>query len=162
LRDDIVPGELVYRTGDLARRDEQGRYIYVGRTDDVVKRRGVRISLAEVARVMRATDGVSGAICIAVEIEDRLGIAAFVQGAVDLPVPALLETAGSHLPSTMLPDRVFVVDRFPLTSAGKIDRRALLSSVGCHGWRDPSPVLEGAEPSGAPASEHAASGATSA
>jgi len=134
LRDDIVSGELVYRTGDLARRDEQGRYIYVGRADDVVKRRGVRISLAEVGRVMRATEGVSGALCIAVEIEDRLGIAAFVESAADLPVPVLLETAGSRLPSTMLPDRVFVVDHFPMTSAGKVDHRALMAAVGCRGW----------------------------
>ena len=45
----------------------------------------------------------------------------------------LLESAGSHLPDTMLPDRVFVVDRFPMTSAGKIDHRALTASVDA-GW----------------------------
>ena len=51
----------------------------MGRADDVVKRRGVRISLVEVGRVLRDVDGVSGALCVLVEIEGRLGIAAFVQ-----------------------------------------------------------------------------------
>ena len=156
LRDDIVPGELVYRTGDLARRDEQGRYVYLGRADDVVKRRGVRISLAEVGRALRAVDGVSGAVCIAVEIEHRLGIAAFVQAAEGVTVPVLLESAGSHLPSTMLPDRVFVVDRFPMTSAGKVDLRALRASVGCRGWGDSSPEREPAAPTRGSALENAA------
>jgi acyl-coenzyme A synthetase/AMP-(fatty) acid ligase len=139
LRTDVVSGELVYKTGDLARRDEEGRYIYLGRADDVVKRRGVRISLAEIGGVLRALDGVSGAVCVPVELEGRLGIAAFVQGGPDVKAPKLLESAGWHLPANMLPDRVYVVDGFPMTSGGKIDHRALKASVGCRGWGDPSP-----------------------
>lgn len=144
LRTDVVPGELVYRTGDLVRRDEEGRYIYMGRADDVVKRRGVRISLAEVGRVLRKVDGVTGAVCLAVEIEGRLGIAAFVQPADDaaeeVTASRLLESAGSHLPVNMLPDRVFVIPRFPTTSAGKVDQRALAASTGCRDWLERSEV----------------------
>jgi amino acid adenylation domain-containing protein len=157
LRNDLVPGELVYKTGDLAHRDEQGRYIYVGRADDVVKRRGVRISLTELSLALRATDGVSGAVCLLVEIEDRLGIAAFVQGAADVTVRKVLESVRSQLPSTMLPDRVLLVDEFPMTSAGKVDRRALKASVGCRAWEDEGSELEPEDQSGRPALESAAS-----
>jgi len=145
LRTDVVPGELVYKTGDLARRDGQGRYIYSGRADDVVKRRGVRISLAELARVLRAMEGVSGAVCVRVDLEGRLGIAAFVQGGPDVTASKLLEGAGSYLPSTMLPDRVFVVDGFPMTTAGKVNVRALKASVGYRGWENSSPELQPAQ-----------------
>jgi amino acid adenylation domain-containing protein len=138
LRHDVGAGELVYETGDLVSRDAQGRYVYCGRADDVVKRRGVRISLAEVARVLRAGDGVSGAVCVPVDLEGHLGLAAFVQGGPDVTPGKLLDSAAVQLPSTMLPERVFVVDAFPLTSSGKVDQRALLASVGCSGWEDPS------------------------
>jgi D-alanine--poly(phosphoribitol) ligase subunit 1 len=136
LRSDVVPGELVYKTGDLARRDEHGRYVYVGRADDVVKRRGVRISLIELSRVLREVEGVSAVACVLIEIEGRLGIAAFVQTEPGVTVSALLELAGAQLASTMLPDRVFVVEEFPMTTAGKVDRRALLASVGLRKWGD--------------------------
>jgi acyl-coenzyme A synthetase/AMP-(fatty) acid ligase len=141
LRTDLVPGELVYKTGDLAHRDGQGRYIYVGRVDDVVKRRGVRISLTELSRALRAADGVSGAVCVLVEIEGRLGIAAFVQGTAALSVRTVLESVASQLPSTMVPDKVFLVDAFPMTSVGKVDQRALRASVGCRSWEDRTPQL---------------------
>ena len=156
LRNDVVPGELVYKTGDLARRDGQGRYVYLGRADDVVKRRGVRISLAEVSRAMRAVHGVSGAVCAPVEIEGRLGIAAFVHAAADVTVSQLLDSAGSQLPSTMLPDRVFLVEGFPTTSAGKVDLRALRAAVGCAGRGEQPPPPESAERSGSLALENAA------
>jgi amino acid adenylation domain-containing protein len=141
LRTDLVPGELVYKTGDLARRDEHGRYIYVGRADDVVKRRGVRISLTELSRALRAADGVSGAVCVLVEIEGRLGIAAFVAGNAALTVRDVLASVGSRLPSTMSPDKVFLVDEFPMTSVGKVDQRALMAAVGCRAWRDRAPCV---------------------
>jgi acyl-CoA synthetase (AMP-forming)/AMP-acid ligase II len=93
---------------------------------------------------MRRVDGVTGAVCLAVEIEGRLGIAAFVQPADDaaeeVTASRLLESAGSHLPVNMLPDRVFVIPRFPTTSAGKVDQRALAASTGCRDWLERSEV----------------------
>ena len=125
LRTDIVPGETLYKTGDLVCRDDNGHYVYLGRTDDVVKRNGVRISLAEVTRVLRTIEAVSGALCLAVDQDDKLRIAAFVEAGPEITAPALLHAAGRHLPPTMLPDEVIVVPSFPMTSSGKIDQDRL-------------------------------------
>ena len=62
LRQDVVPGRTVYKTGDLVYRDERGRYVYAGRTNDVIKRNGTRISLREVARAFECAEGVAAAL----------------------------------------------------------------------------------------------------
>lgn len=135
LRDDVVAGTTVYRTGDLVHRDRRGRYVYVGRADGVVKRNGVRISLHEVARVLRGLDGVSEAVCLPTDHDGRLGIAGFVEAGPEVTVPALRGTAGAQLPSTMLPDELFVVPHLPVGSSGKVDHRRLLEGVGRLPWR---------------------------
>ncbi len=135
LRDDVVPGDVLYKTGDLVRRDRRGRYMYVGRCDDVVKRRGVRTSLGEIGRVLRGVEGVTGAVCLAIEIGGALGLAAFVEAGLDITVPKLLEAGSAQLPATMLPDEIFIVRSLPMTSSGKVDRAALLQAAGRKAWR---------------------------
>lgn len=136
LRDDVVPGSTVYRTGDLVSRDSRGRYIYVGRADGVVKRNGMRISLHEVAQVLRGVGGVSEAVCLPMDRDGRLGIAAFVEASrPELTDWALRETAGAQLPAAMLPDELFVVPHLPLGSSGKVDHHRLLEDVGRSPWR---------------------------
>ena len=98
LRNDVVEGITVYRTGDLVYRDRQGRYVYMGRTDSVVKRNGVRVSLQEIDRVLREVKGVSGAVCLPVDESGRLAIAAFVEAGPDITVPQLLEAMQQQLP----------------------------------------------------------------
>jgi len=78
---------------------------------------------------------------VLVEIEGRLGIAAFVAGNAALTVRDVLASVGSRLPSTMSPDKVFLVDEFPMTSVGKVDQRALMAAVGCRAWRDRAPCV---------------------
>ena len=68
LRVDVVPGQTLYKTGDLVYRDPAGRYMYMGRLDDVVKRNGVRISLAEVARAFHDVPGVTAVACALVDL----------------------------------------------------------------------------------------------
>ena len=128
LRDDIVPGRTVYRTGDLAYRDEIRGYFFVERADQVLKRRGVRISLVEINEAMRDISGASAVASVAYDDVDGTGIAAFVVGGHD---PSdLRERARARLPEPMLPDRVVIVDVLPLTAAGKVDERRLLSGAG--------------------------------
>ena len=133
LRTDIVPGRTVYKTGDIVERDQKGVYRYVGRADDVVKRRGVRVSLGEVARVLGTVDVVEAAIVIPVHDAGGLAVAAFVQTRVESPAP-ILHAARVQLPATMMPDMLFVLPVFPMTSSGKVDRGRLLSDSGCTAW----------------------------
>jgi acyl-coenzyme A synthetase/AMP-(fatty) acid ligase len=134
LRRDVVPGELVYKTGDLVYRDERGLYVYAGRSDDVVKRNGVRISLDEVTYALRRVDGVAGAVCLAIDLGGRLGIAAFVQAQPDMTAGKLLDATSSDLPATMRPDEVFILSDLPMTTSGKVDRRRLLDESGRTPW----------------------------
>jgi len=129
LRDDIVPGTTLYKTGDLVWRDDHGRYFYAGRNDDIVKRNGVRISLTEVARGLRASGKVSAAICLLVDHGGRPAIAAFVVASGQLSAEVVRD-ARSQLPAAMLPDEVFVLTSLPMTPSGKVDRERLLSEVG--------------------------------
>jgi acyl-CoA synthetase (AMP-forming)/AMP-acid ligase II len=80
LRSDLVPGELIYRTGDLVQRNAQGEYVYLDRLDNIVKRNGVRISLAEITAALRQIEGVSDAACIADARSGRTIITAYVSG----------------------------------------------------------------------------------
>jgi acyl-coenzyme A synthetase/AMP-(fatty) acid ligase len=135
LRADVVAGETLYKTGDLVYQDQHGQYVYVGRSDDVVKRRGVRISLDEIARVLRGVETVSGVVCVPTDFEGRLGVAAFVEAGPEINVPALLQAARAQVPATMLPDEIFILGSLPMTTSGKIDRGALLTAAGRKSWR---------------------------
>jgi amino acid adenylation domain-containing protein len=136
LRRDVVRGKVLYRTGDLVCRDAWGRYLYVGRADDVVKRNGVRISLGEVARSLRCVEGVTGALCLPVDLGGRLGIAAFVEAKPDVTVDELLDATSADLPAAMRPDEVFLLGSLPMTTSGKVDRQRLLDDAGRAGWQE--------------------------
>lgn len=126
LRTDVVPGELVYRTGDLVRADHDGTISWLDRADRVVKRRGTRVSLAELARVLRAVDGVDAGVAIADGRAPNTEIVAFVvaQGVL---AATLRVDLGHLLPEAMLPDRIVVVEHLPVTAEGKLDERVLRS-----------------------------------
>jgi D-alanine--poly(phosphoribitol) ligase subunit 1 len=143
LRDDFVPGLTLYRTGDLVSRNAAGYYCYVDRIDRVIKRSGIRISLVELTHALRTVPGVRAATCSTfASVDGATGIVGFV--VVDgEPAPAVGEGATvpatakridaairQVLPATMIPDRIEVVDRLPMTSSGKVDERTLLAEAG--------------------------------
>jgi acyl-coenzyme A synthetase/AMP-(fatty) acid ligase len=79
---------------------------------------------------MQSLPEVSNATCVVFDNDGEVGIAAFVVA--DRPASALELRQGARawLPDTMLPDRVELVDRLPLTSSNKLDERQLLSDAG--------------------------------
>ncbi|WP_405386692.1 amino acid adenylation domain-containing protein [Streptomyces sp. NBC_01102] len=122
------PGGRIYRTGDLARWTRQGEVEYLGRTDHQVKLRGQRIELGEIESALAALDGVDAA-CALVR-EDRPGeqlLVGYVTGGAD-PV-AVRASLARELPEHMVPAAVMVLDAFPLSPNGKLDRRELPAPV---------------------------------
>jgi acyl-coenzyme A synthetase/AMP-(fatty) acid ligase len=115
-------------------RDAAGRYMYMGRLDDVVKRNGVRISLAEVARAFHDVPGVTAVACALVDLSGAPGIAAFVEAPPATDVAGLFVTAEAQLPAAMLPDEIHIVESLPMTPQGKVDRRRLLAANGRTAW----------------------------
>ncbi|MDD4866666.1 MAG: AMP-binding protein [Mycobacterium sp.] len=130
LRTDVVDRITVYRTGDLAFRDDRGDYVYAGRSDRVIKRHGVRMSLVEVTDALGDIDGVASAACTTFDLKGDPGVVAFVVPDGELTPVAVRRAARERLPETMLPDHFVVVANLPLTSSSKVDERRLLTEAG--------------------------------
>ncbi|MBM9838421.1 amino acid adenylation domain-containing protein [Rhodococcus hoagii] len=120
-------GTRMYRTGDRARRRGDGSLEFLGRTDRQVKVRGVRIELAEVEAGLRRLPDVEEALAV-VRTSDTggmlVGYVTAVSGHTPDPdvVRARLRT---ELPDYLVPAVIAVLEQFPLTPNGKLDREAL-------------------------------------
>ncbi|MES9525329.1 amino acid adenylation domain-containing protein [Streptomyces capoamus] len=115
-----------YRTGDLGRYRPGGVLEFLGRADQQVKIRGHRIELGEIEAALRDVPGVGRAVACVVGERPRHRIVAFAVPDGDPPQPAALRAAlTERLPGYMLPERVRILDRLPLTGNGKVDRAAL-------------------------------------
>ncbi|MFB9905655.1 amino acid adenylation domain-containing protein [Allokutzneria oryzae] len=123
--DPFGSGGRLYRTGDLVRWTAEGMIEYLGRTDDQVKVRGYRIELGEIETALIAAPGVAQAVVVA-RADTPNGVkrlVAYVVGEVD--TRKLREHLAERLPSYMVPSAFVVLDAFPVTTSGKVDRNAL-------------------------------------
>ncbi|MGW5019722.1 amino acid adenylation domain-containing protein [Streptomyces cacaoi] len=162
------PGDgRMYRTGDVARWLPDGSVEYLGRTDHQVKLRGLRIEPGETEAALNAEPEIA-ASCVLVR-EDRPGDQRLVgyvvpaqerrapargteeATAADSPAPATVDTAAlrsrlaARLPAHLVPNALVVLDDFPLTANGKLDRKALPAPdepAGTGGGRAPRTLRE--------------------
>jgi acyl-CoA synthetase (AMP-forming)/AMP-acid ligase II len=123
-----------YRSGDVASRSPDGDLVYLDRLDAQVNLRGFRIELGEIEAALRRDSGVKDAAAAVVALpgDERTLVAAVVPADRGAPpaVQALRNTCRGRLPAYMIPDRVLVVDRIPVTHGGeKVDRKALAALV---------------------------------
>ena len=120
-------GGRLYRTGDLVRRLASGSLEFLGRIDQQIKIHGHRIELLEIESVLREHAGVSQAVAIIRQQLDGPQLAAYVTtaGEVALSEEQLRSFAAGRLPRHAVPPLIRVLRTFPLTSNGKIDRKAL-------------------------------------
>ncbi|HJT56123.1 MAG TPA: amino acid adenylation domain-containing protein, partial [Ktedonobacteraceae bacterium] len=122
------PGNRLYRTGDLVRYQPGGSLEYVGRVDEQVKLRGFRIELGEIEQVLLQQPGVRQAVVTMREDEARgkqlVGYVVAQEG-FKLWESTLKEALSQQLPEYMIPSSLTMLDALPLSTSGKIDRRAL-------------------------------------
>ncbi|WP_368650561.1 amino acid adenylation domain-containing protein [Bacillus inaquosorum] len=121
-----IPGAKMYKSGDLAKRLRDGNLVYVGRIDEQVKIRGHRIELGEIEAAMHNVEAVQKGAVTAEEAEDGLKqLCAYYVS--DKPIAAgqLREQLSSELPDYMVPSYFVRLEHMPLTSNGKINRKAL-------------------------------------
>ena len=115
----------LYKTGDLAYWREDGNIAYVGRNDFQVKIRGLRIELGEIENAIDGIDGISQAVvAVRKNSEGRQLICAFYTGN-EVDAKEICNHIGKKLPKYMLPHIFTHLNEMPLTSSGKVNRKAL-------------------------------------
>ena len=123
------PAARMYRTGDLGRYLPDGNIEYLGRNDDQVKIRGFRIELGEIETCLARHPEVQEAVVVACEGapgETRLVAYFTASDSALLPESSALRTHLQELlPDYMLPAAYMLLDAWPLTPNGKLDRKAL-------------------------------------
>ena len=124
-----APGERIYRSGDLARQRADGALMFLGRIDQQVKVRGFRIELGDVEAAVGAHPGVREAAVV--DFPGGEGgsrrLAAFVvpRAGQRVDVGGLRQFLDQRLPAYMVPATFVDLDALPLTTSGKVDRKAL-------------------------------------
>ncbi|HVN80109.1 MAG TPA: amino acid adenylation domain-containing protein [Terriglobia bacterium] len=128
----IIPGTRLYRTGDRARFLSDGSLEFLGRIDQQVKIRGYRVEPAEIEAALAGHPAVRDSVVIMREaIPDEQHLVAYVvpDKVGILSIRELREFLRQKLPSYMLPSGYVFIDKMPLTTAGKLDRKALSAPI---------------------------------
>ncbi|GCE15700.1 non-ribosomal peptide synthetase [Tengunoibacter tsumagoiensis] len=143
------PGERLYRTGDLVRYLPDGRVEFLGRLDRQIKLRGFRIELEEIEATLQQHPAIQES-CVLLHENDTgdKQLVAFIVSSHEAPLSKeLLRTyMQSHVPHYMVPNIFLLLETFPLTANGKIDRKALLLLLSEEKQSELAPVLQSQAP----------------
>ncbi|HEY3381298.1 MAG TPA: SDR family NAD(P)-dependent oxidoreductase, partial [Vicinamibacterales bacterium] len=129
-RDRFIPnpfkeGGRLYRSGDLGRWRRDGTIEYLGRIDDQVKVRGQRIEPGEIEHVLETHPAVERAVVVPSTGQGLTELHGYVLARGELTAASLRDHLRDRVTDAMIPARFFRLDALPLTSSGKIDRKAL-------------------------------------
>lgn len=122
----FLPRTRLYRSGDLARWLPDGTLEYMGRLDHQVKLRGFRIELGEIEAVLLRHERIADAVVLinTTQAGDERLCAYFVASG-ELSVAEIRAFLSRTLPDYMIPSSFTTVERIPLTTNGKVDRKVL-------------------------------------
>jgi amino acid adenylation domain-containing protein len=126
--DPFRPGERMYKTGDHGRWLSDGNIEFLGRQDDQVKIRGFRIELGEIEHALLSNERILNAVVLAKQ--DMTGekcLVAYAESHDELTTNQIQDYLADKLPLYMIPAYCVVVEKFPVTLNGKIDKIKLLS-----------------------------------
>ncbi|MFF0002816.1 amino acid adenylation domain-containing protein [Streptomyces tibetensis] len=122
-------GSRLYRTGDLARFAPDGSLDFLGRADNQIKIRGMRLEIEDVEAGLAEHPRVRHTCVVAKKNTAGgtylVGYVIPAAGAVDLSADEVKAWAAAHMVEYMVPAHIVVMDEFPLTANGKLDRNAL-------------------------------------
>jgi acyl-CoA synthetase (AMP-forming)/AMP-acid ligase II len=121
-------GTAWYRTGDMVRDEGEGSYVFVGRKDRMVKRRGYRVELGEIESALYRHPSIAEAAVVALpDPESGVRVRAFLNWTDEAPPStiAMKQFCADNLPAYMIPDQFSVLPSLPRTSTDKVDYRQL-------------------------------------
>lgn len=118
----------MYKTGDLVRWLPEGILEYIGRIDNQVKIRGMRVELGEIEITLSKHKKIKEAV-VTMPVNrvksQRLAAYLILEKDANLTIPEIKNYLSRHLPYYMVPSDIIFVDAFPMNQNGKIDYRAL-------------------------------------
>jgi len=118
-------GGRLYRTGDVVRWLKDGSLEFLGRNDDQVKLHGYRIELGEVESALGSIEGIGQCAVTVHGQEAHRHLCAYYTASPGVTGDEVRKALSAALPDYMVPSWYVRLERFPLTTSGKIDRRAL-------------------------------------
>ncbi|MDP1815637.1 MAG: amino acid adenylation domain-containing protein, partial [Leadbetterella sp.] len=119
-------GELLYKTGDQGYWRSDGNIEFIGRKDDQVKIRGYRIELGEIEYALLKSEQIEEAVVIAKNnSQGEKDLVAYITGTTEQNINDLRNYLKTILPDYMLPVYYIQLEKLPLTSNGKIDKKSL-------------------------------------
>ncbi|MEM9921798.1 MAG: amino acid adenylation domain-containing protein, partial [Bacteroidota bacterium] len=118
-------GDRIYKTGDLARWLPDGNIEFLGRIDNQLKIHGFRIELGEIEHQLSAHPSVEEAAVVAIKEKGEKRLAAYYVSQTPLKVEDLRNYLMESLPHYMIPTYFISLDKLPMTTNGKLNKKAL-------------------------------------
>lgn len=126
----IDEAPMLYHTGDLVRKEKDGSFVFVGRKDKQVKIHGFRIEVDDITSQILQCKGVTAAhVRVEESFGDKMLVAYIVLDNDDVNIETIKHYLNGQLPYYMLPSFWNIVDKFPLTTNGKIDDSKLTNTA---------------------------------
>jgi acyl carrier protein len=119
--------DIVYYTGDLGRYRSDGSAEILGRIDNQIKIRGVRIEPEEITAILDKHDAIYSSVVLAVKKAERNYLVGYVapNKNATITIPEIRSYLSQQLPQVMIPEQFVFLEEIPLKANGKIDRGAL-------------------------------------
>jgi amino acid adenylation domain-containing protein len=126
IKDPFKKGEVIYHSGDIGKWLPNGEVEYIRRSDDQIKINGYRIELGEIESTLRGNEQIEEAIVVTKEIAhgDR-ELVAYLVSKTDLITSDVRNYLSKRLPVYMIPAYYVQLEKLPLTSNGKVDKKRL-------------------------------------
>ncbi len=121
----FIPGQLMYRSGDLVKWLPDGSIAFLGRIDAQVKIRGFRIELGEIEYVLNSQEDITESVVLVRESEGNQFLVAWYVAPRPLDPVRLKAALAEKLPGYMVPAFYVHLEKLPLNTSGKTDRKAL-------------------------------------
>lgn len=128
------PYDRLYRTGDLGMYLPDGTVKYLGRIDDQIKIRGIRVECGEVESILCSNSDIADAAVVGIKSFKGMELVAFyiLRNNVSTSSETLREFLKSKLPQYMIPSAFVEQKRFPVLANGKTDKRKLKQIAAIH------------------------------
>ena len=121
--------QIIYKTGDIGKFNEKGEIEYIGRKDDQIKIRGLRVELPEIEARLNDITEINQSTVLCMKDANMSYLIAFVTAKDTINVHKIKLELAKTLPAYMIPRYIIHKEKLPITINGKVDRKALEKSI---------------------------------